>query len=486
MTAIALPTDLTAFAKAVVERGGRSYVTGAAVVECISDRTPSRFDLSVFGLDPKTIAGLVDDAVGSVTGRSQVRSPFVTPDGTEIVIAAGAPGRRRSRSAAVGLPGEAIEAALRGRNFTVEMILCDPLTGHIEDPFGGVGDLERGRLAIAGTPSEYNPATPFRGASLAARHGLSLDPATAVALRRDATRDVPLHFVWRSLEEILVDADRPSIGLDALLQMGALAAVAPELAALSGQPEDPRLHPEGDAWVHTRLVTNEARILGEGLPRASRFRLSLAALCHDIGKPRAAALVGQRLATGGHDRLGAELASSMLARLGAAAHIGADGVDLVVALVRHHLIPARLYRARHRMSARLGRRIARRLDIDLLYRLALSDGLGRGEPARSHHAAEWFRDCFDTALDTAGCTGRLVDGSDIVALGAHAGPQARAVVEAVRGMQLSGTLGDRETAHDEAGRLVATATQRVRKVRARPRPAGRADQKTLTDSRHHD
>ena len=485
MMAFEVSSDVTAFAGAVDGCGGRAFLVDSAVVDGLAGIKPSRIDLVVIGLDQKTVGELVEKAARSSTGRRASRSSFVAAGGIPVSVSTGARGRKRSRSAVVSLPNVAIGEALLGRVFSVETILYDPLTGSVEDPFGGLADLELGRLSVVDGTQGHDQTAPLRGASLAARYGLSVDPATAAAMRNVASSDVPAHFVWRALEEILIDCERPSIGLEALAQMGVLDAVAPGLAALAGHPQDPVLHPEGDAWVHTRLVANEARLAGEGLDRTSRLRLSVAALCHDIGKPGVTSLVGDRLVAGGHERLGVAITTSLLSRIGGASHLGADGAQVVAALVRHHLLPVRLYGAGRPLSPRLARRIARAVDVDLLYRLALSDGLGRGEPARTHLAADWFRRSIDKATAKAGSVPSLVDSPDAVAFGARPGPEAHAVTEALVTMQNEGTVCDRDSAHRAVRRLLdGKATDRT--VAGRPtrmRPQGR---KTLTANADHD
>lgn len=459
--------ELVAFAEGVRADGGRAYVADEAAIDLLCGRTPARYDLVVVGLDYRKVAAMVARAAGR---RSSSRTSFVTTDGIEIAVAGGVRARRAKQDQAALLPRIALAEALAGRWFRVEMVLVDPITGEVEDAFGGLEDLEDGRLAIA-DEVKPTPATVLRGAVLAARYGLAYDAVAATALGRLDSSDVPTHLVWAALEQILLDSARPSLGLEALAQSGGLARLMPELAALRGLPEDPLLHPEGDAWVHTRLVANEARVAGAALERRARVELSVAALCHDIGKPASVALIGDTLRHPNHDRRGAQSTAAMLARLGAEAHLDRDSVARICALVRHHMLPARLYAAGRAVTARFARRLASAVDCDLLYRLAVADGLGRAEPARSQAAGSFFRAALAGARSSAGDTAPLVSAADAVTFGARPGAQSDAVAQKIREMELDGSVLDPVGAHRAARRLVderhgATSSMRpTRRVR---------------------
>jgi tRNA nucleotidyltransferase (CCA-adding enzyme) len=178
----------------------------------------------------------------------------------------------------------------------------------------------------------------------------------------------------------LLHAERPSIGLRQIQQAG-LLRLLPELWALVGLEQDPRWHPEGDAWVHTLLVVDEAARQADGLSPREREILLFAALCHDLGKPQTTERDGERIRSIRHEPAGEAPTRALLCRLDAPAWLAPP----VCALVRRHLAPVTFVTCG--AKARAYRRLERRLEgegasVELLLRVARADQLGRGPGSR--------------------------------------------------------------------------------------------------------
>src|SRR5262249_20200397 len=154
-----------------------------------------------------------------------------------------------------GDPAMTIEEAARRRDFTVNAISQDPLTGEIFDPFGGRADLDRRvlRMVDAGTFADDSLRV-LRAVQVAARFEFAIDEAPAALCRHIGLDDLPAERVLGEIEKLLLQARRPSIGFDLAMQLGVIDKLFPELKALAGCPQEPEWHPEGDVWVHTLQV----------------------------------------------------------------------------------------------------------------------------------------------------------------------------------------------------------------------------------------
>ena len=195
-------------------------------------------------------------------------------------------GRGHRGFVVTGDPDMSIEEAARRRDFTVNAISWDPLTGEYFDPFDGRGDLERRLLRVV-DPQTFGDDSlrVLRAVQFAARFELHARRATRATLpRRSALDDLPAERVWGEIEKLLF-APRPSIGFALAMDLGVVAKLFPELQALAGCPQEPEWHPEGDVWVHTLQVIDQARTRIDDLPRPQQIAVMLGAVCHDLGKP---------------------------------------------------------------------------------------------------------------------------------------------------------------------------------------------------------
>lgn len=208
----------------------------------------------------------------------------------------------------------AAEAAVR-RDFTVNAIMQDALTGEYVDPFGGMEDLRRGVLrAVPGSRFEDDPLRVLRGAQFSARFGLEPEEGTIAKMRRMPLSSLSAARVMSETRKALLLAERPSVYFDVLKKADALHPWFEELAALIGVKQDAAYHPEGDAWTHTLMTLDEAAKRRETASDPLAFML--AALTHDLGK--AVSTYQDENGTWnaeGHEETGLPLAERMLGRL---------------------------------------------------------------------------------------------------------------------------------------------------------------------------
>ena len=225
-------------------------------------------------------------------------------------------GRGHKAFEVIGDPWLPPDEAARRRDFTVNAIAWDPLTGEYVDPFDGRADLPRRRLRMV-DPRTFGDDSlrVLRGLQLAARFDLVMDDSTRQVCRRLPLDDLPAERVWGEIEKLLLLAPRPSIGLRLARDLGVVEQLFPELHALIDCPQEPEWHPEGDVWIHTLMVIDEARTRIADLPHPKRVAVMLGAVCHDLGKPATTAFSDGRIRSIEHEQAGVAPSATLLDRL---------------------------------------------------------------------------------------------------------------------------------------------------------------------------
>jgi len=461
---LALPAGLVRLLEALRAAGGRPYVVGGAVRDALLGLPLADFDLEVFGLPSERLAAVLG-TVGTVDAVGQAFTVYKVsglPDVTGAVDVAlprrdskVGPGHRGI--AVVGDPEMSLDEAARRRDFTINALMYDPFREALVDPHGGRRDLES-RILRAVDPDTFgeDPLRALRAVQLAARFELTVDPGSATLCSAMPLVELPAERVFGEIEKLLLKARRPSIGFALMKQWGMLPAVAPELLPLAETPQDAEWHPEGDVWTHTLQVIDEAAGLIEGFaqdrPRA--LTVMLAALCHDLGKPATTKHENGRIRSPGHEEAGVAPTESLLDRWNVHTLLAYDVRGQVVALVRDHLKPGELYKERDRVGDGAIRRLARKCEPDLLYRVARADCLGRRPGRFEPVAMEWFREKVRQLEVAVRPPAPLLRGRDLIALGVAPGPAMGRILEAVYERQLDGVVKTVEEATAEARRLL--------------------------------
>jgi tRNA nucleotidyltransferase (CCA-adding enzyme) len=458
-----LPEGLARLCGALREAGGRPFLVGGAVRDRLLGLPVEDYDLEVFGLPAERLREVLAGQ-GSVNVVGEAFTVFKVHGlaGIEGQVDVALP-RRDSKSgpghrgiAVAGDPGMSIEEAARRRDFTMNAMLRDPFSGQVIDPYGGQADLAARLLrAVDAKTFGEDPLRALRAVQLAARYALDVEPGTAALCAAMPLVELPAERVFGEMEKLLLRAKRPSIGLGLMAGWGMLPAVAPELVPLASTPQDPAWHPEGDVWTHTLLCVDQAVPLIEGLDHPRALTVMLATLCHDLGKPSTTAFERGRIRSLGHEEAGLAPTTSLLDRWNVHTLHGYDVREQVLGLVGNHLKPGQLYDDRARVSDGAIRRLARKCEPALLYRVARADCLGRTGDFQPV-AMEWFLERV-RALDVERRPPEpLLRGRDVVALGIPPGPEIGRIVRAVYEKQLDGLVSTLEEAKAEAARLVGS------------------------------
>lgn len=380
-----LPDRVLEIARRVEQAGGRLLVVGGWVRDALRGETAKDLDLEVYGLSSDS------------TDRLLSAFGFTPPVGKQFPV-----WRQTRESIDVGLPRgvdpetwesspaslePALARASRGRDLTLNAIAFDPLGGDLLDPLGGAADLEAGVLRMAdATRFAEDPLRVLRAARLAAKLGARPDPALVKQAGRMDLSGLPGERVAGELRRVLLELERPWRAVEWLDRLGQLSCLGP-IAALQGIDQDPIWHPEGDVYVHTGQVVDQAALIAKSLTPASAEILMWSALCHDFGKPDTTRRdEAGRIRSPGHARRSAERARAWLIEL----HVARRLIDSIEVLVKRHLDPAQF--VKQGAGPKGYRRLARQLSaggvnpVDL-ERLARADHLGR---STEHASAEPF------------------------------------------------------------------------------------------------
>ena len=272
-------------AQEVQPLGGSVYYVGGCVRDRLLGRESKDLDIEVHGVTPQQLE-IVLDRMG---GRRTVGVSFgvygLAGCGLDIAM----PRRettvgRGHRDFTVEVdPWLGPERAARRRDFTVNALMEDVLTGRVLDFFGGREDLRRGLLRHVDDHSfPEDPLRVLRGAQFAARFGFTVAEETVALCRTMDLSALSRERVEGELQKALLQAPRPSIFFRTLDTMHQLRPWFTEVQRLQGVPQPPRYHGEGDVWEHTMAVLDAA---AELRPQAAQpMALMQAALAHDFGK----------------------------------------------------------------------------------------------------------------------------------------------------------------------------------------------------------
>lgn len=326
------------------------------------------------------------------------------------------------------------EADARRRDFTINGMFYDPVEERVVDHVGGRADLEAKRIRAIGEPRDRfceDYLRLLRAVRFATLLDFEIESATWKALAETAPRiaETSPERVREELDKIWLDPNRLR-GFDLLVASGLMGAILPEILALRGCEQPPQFHPEGDVFVHTRLVLSH-------LPPDASLPLVLSVLLHDIGKPATFFLDPDegRIRFHGHDKLGAEMAEGILRRLRYPNAV----VDAVVSAVSHHM---QFMNVRSMRTATLKRFMGRpHFDDELA--LHRADCLGsNGDLANHDFLVERRHEYRDAPLPPKW----FLSGGDLIARGWKPGPGIGETLEAAHDLQLEGAHSCREEA----------------------------------------
>jgi len=327
------------------------------------------------------------------------------------------------------------EEDVRRRDFTINGLLMDPATKEVLDVVGGRADLKAGIVRAIGDPFlrfQEDKLRMLRAVRFAARFGFQIEPETMRAAKSLAPRilEVSLERIRDELTKLLTE-DAARRGFELLDDTGLLAVVLPDVARMKGVEQPPQFHPEGDVWIHTRMML-------EMLPPNCSPTLAWGVLLHDVGKPPTfspAAGPGTRIRFDGHVEVGARMAEYICRNL----RFSNQDIEQIEALVANHL----RFKDVPQMRTATLKRFVRLPQFEEHMELHRLDCLA------SHGSLEMYNFVRNFLAETppeAVRPPKLVTGDDLKDMGFVPGPRFKEILSAVEEAQLEGRLSDRESA----------------------------------------
>lgn len=455
-----LPKKITQLATLVMDAGGRAMLVGGCVRDDLMGIEPKDFDIEVFGVAADQLKTILS-RMGRVDTVGESFTVYKLGNDLDVSLP------RRERKVSRGHKGFIVEGdplmsfeeAARRRDFTINAIMRDVITGEVVDPFNGRADLQRRVIRhIADETFVEDSLRVLRAAQFAARFEFEIDAETVSLCRTIDLTDLPKERLWGEIEKLLLRAEKPSIGLKYFYELGIADQLFPELTSMIGVPQEPEWHPEGDVDVHTMLVTDEARKLIDDLPYPKQVAVMLGAVCHDFGKPATTQFFDGRWRAHGHDEAGVEPTINFLDKLGVYTLDGYDVRNQIIQLVRYHLTPGMFFKSKPGDGAL--RRLARKVEPDLLYRVAKADSLGRNpewipkEKWLDAEAQEWFIERVKGLHIETRAPEPLLLGRHLIQLGLQPSRIFGDITKTVYEMQLDGKITTVEEAVAEAEKII--------------------------------
>ncbi len=418
----------------VRQAGGRALLVGGAVRDSARGLPAKDLDIEVYGIEAATLQDLLSrhfsvNLVGEAFGVIKIQ-------GVPIDVAL----PRRESKQGRGHRGFTIDSdpnmdpvnAASRRDFTVNAIALDPLTGEVVDPYDGLNDLAQGLLRHVSTQFGEDPLRVLRGMQFAARLDFEVSPDTVEICRTLEPEGLAAERIFDEWKKLILDGVRPSRGLTFLRDCG-WVQYFPELLALIDCPQEPEWHPEGDVWIHTLHCMDAfaARRLND---EREDLIVGLAVLCHDLGKPATTKKENGRITSKDHSAVGEGLTQTFLSQM-----TNEQGlIDEVIPLVSTHLAPMMLFKAGAGDAAvrRLARKVGR---IDRLVRVAYADMLGRPPlEVNEFEAGDWLTERARALEVESAAPKPIVMGRHLIQLGLKPGAQFGPILEACFNAQIEG------------------------------------------------
>jgi poly(A) polymerase len=413
--------------------GHQAYFNGGCVRDLLLEREPLDYDVCTDAL-PDRVQELFPDttAVGARFGVILVREGDAEVEVATFRSDIGyADGRHPDRVEFSRSPEEDV----RRRDFTINGLLMEPESGEVLDYVGGRADLAAGIIRAIGDPGQRfaeDKLRMVRGVRFAARFGYTIEPCSFAAIRKLAPQAaaVSAERLRDELTRILTEGAARR-GFELLEESGLLAVLLPEIARMRGVEQPPQFHPEGDVWIHTRMMV-------EKLSAGASPTLAWGVLLHDVGKPPTftpPAGPDDRIRFDEHVEVGTLMAQEICRRF----RFSTEDTEQIAALVANHLRFKDVFQMRASTLKRFVRlpRFEEHLELHRLDCLASHGSLD---------AYEFVRRFLAETPPEQVRPARLVSGDDLKALGFKPGPIYKQILGAVEDLQLEGKLSDRDAA----------------------------------------
>ena len=413
----------------------QALLVGGCVRDLLLGREPADYDVAT-DATPVEVSGLFPE---SVAVGAQFGVILVPKDGLKVEVATFrsdvgySDGRHPDRVVYSKTPQEDVQR----RDFTINGLLMRYDTDEVLDFVDGQKDLNDGVIRAIGDPElrfAEDKLRMMRAVRFAARFGFEIEPATFRAFERQVAeiRQVSPERLREELTKMLTEgAARQAFEL--LDETGLLEQVIPEIAAMKGVEQPPEFHPEGDVWIHTRMML-------EQLVKGASPTLAWGVLLHDVGKPptfQSAEETGDRIRFHHHVDVGVRMTEAICGRL----RFSNGDTEQISALVENHM----RFGAVEAMRKATLKRFVRLPRFDEHLELHRLDCLSSHRHLDSYAFVQRFLD--ETPPEQVRPE-RLLTGDDLLAMGFPPGPEFARILRGIEDAQLEGQLKTREQAKE--------------------------------------
>ncbi len=375
-------------AEAAKAKGGCAYFVGGYVRDLLCGTVGKDIDIEIHGLTPDELKSVLD----SLGQRLDIGESFGIFGLRGYSLDIAMPRKEKCRGTGhrdfdvfvdphIGTLG-----AAKRRDFTVNAMMQNILTGEIIDHFGGQSDLKNRIIRHVNDESfAEDPLRVLRGAQFASRFEFKIAEETLELCRSMDISTLAKERIMGELEKALLKAEKPSIFFEVLREMDQLSVWFPELLALIGVEQNPKYHTEGDVWVHTMMVLDESARLKSYAEDPLAFMLS--ALTHDFGKAVATEIIDGEIHAYAHEEKGLPLIKAFMERLTNEVWL----TKYVLNMAELHMKPNVLASVNASIKSS-NKMLDSSVDPEGLLCLAIADGLGKTSPKKYVSHNDYFKE----------------------------------------------------------------------------------------------
>lgn len=400
----------------VKEHGGSTYYVGGFVRDLMLNKPNKDIDIEVHGITPDVLKQILSEfgqikTQGASFGVYNIKGYNIDIAQPRMETAVG----RGHKDFEVTVdPFIGTEKAAIRRDFTINALMKDVLTGDIIDHFNGLNDLHNGIIRhVNDTSFVEDPLRVLRAAQFAARFNFKIANETLNIMKTMNLDTLSKERIYGEMQKALLKAEKPSVFFEILRSINQLNTWFPELKELIDCKQNEKFHPEGDVWTHTMLVLDKAAEIKNQTSNPEFFMVS--ALCHDLGKPKSIMIDNNGVSHSyNHENIGIDITREFLGRLNNDVNL----TNYVLDMVKNHMVLHKVFDSKSKAkstNAKFDRSICPK---DLIL-LTLADSFSKNDELYITEN-NWLNERF--AIYEKQMTKPEVTGKDLIDLGLKPGP----------------------------------------------------------------
>ena len=429
-------------AQEIKDKNGRMFFVGGYVRDQILNKENKDIDVEVFGLSVEQLLEILSkygvvDQIGNSFGIFKIHG---------IEIDFGMPRKEKNTGVKhkdfeinIDPDMNTLEASRR-RDFTMNALLQDVITGERIDHFGGIQDIQNKIIKhIDDTTFIQDELRVLRACQFAARFDFKISEDTLTLCKKLDCTNIAKERIYIEVEKALLNTHKPSIFFEYVRQLGLLKKLFAPMDRLIGVEQSPIHHPEGDVWNHTMMVIDEAAKLRD----KSNYPIvvMLAAVCHDLGKITTTRHLHGKIVSYNHENE-LHLTKKFLKNI-------TNNNDLtyaVMLLVKNHMRPNIL--AKNKSSDKAVRKLivdtsSKLVNIQDVILLSKADRMGRSsDDLNVINIDEWWKDRIAEVNGNKTTIDPLVTGKDLIKLGYIQGEEMGIALKRAFDLQIDGLSKD--------------------------------------------